>query len=139
MNTGRIRAALLAPVLALILTGTAGCAGGGSPAPASSAPPAATASADKSALNGPAASAAASITIKDFGYGPPVTVAPGATVTVTNQDSARHTVTADEGSAFNVDVQGSGGTGTFTAPATPGSYAYHCDFHPGMHGSLVVK
>lgn len=139
MNTGKIRAALLAPAVALVLAGTAGCAGVGSPAPASSVPPAATASADNSAMGSPAASAAASITIKDFGYGPPVTVPPGATVTVTNQDSARHTVTADEGSAFNVDVQGSGGTGTFTAPAQPGTYAYHCDFHPGMHGALVVK
>jgi plastocyanin len=136
MKTGKIGAALLAPALALLLAGTAGCAGGGSPSPAT---PAATASADKSAMNAPAAGAAASITIKDFGYGDPITVAPGATVAVTNQDSARHTVTADEGSAFNVDVQGSGGTGTFTAPARPGTYAYHCDFHPGMHGTLVVK
>lgn len=138
MNTGKIRAAMLAPALALILAGAAGC-GGGNPSPAASAPPAATATADKSAVNGPAAGAAASITIKDFGYGDPITAAPGATVAVTNQDSARHTVTADEGSAFNVDVQGIGGTGTFTAPARPGTYAYHCDFHPGMHGTLVVK
>ncbi|CAI3797586.1 cupredoxin domain-containing protein [Pseudarthrobacter sp. MM222] len=139
MNTGKIRTALLAPALALILAGTAGCAGGGSPAPASSAPPAATASPDNTGMNGPAASAAATITIKDFGYGAPITVPPGATVTATNQDSARHTVTADEGSAFSVDVQGSGGTGTFTAPARPGTYAYHCDFHPDMHGTLIVK
>lgn len=45
---------------------------------------------------------------------------------------------ADESSAFDAEVKG-GGTDTFTAPTTPGSYAYHCTFHPGMHGTLVVK
>jgi plastocyanin len=139
MNVRKLRAGLPALVLALVLAVTAGCAGGGSPAPASPAPPAATATAGTTATGGPAASAAASITIKDFAYGTPITVSPGATVTVTNQDSARHTVTADEGSAFDVDVQGSGGTGTFTAPSRPGTYAYHCRFHPGMQGTLTVK
>ena len=78
------------------------------------------------------------ITIKDFAYGDPLTVAPGAAVTVTNMDAAAHTVTADEGSAFDAQVKG-GGTATFTAPTKPGSYAYHCTYHPGMHGTLVVK
>ena len=55
-----------------------------------------------------------------------------------NMDAAAHTVTADEGSAFDVQVNG-GGTATFTAPTKPGSYAYHCTYHPGMHGTLVVK
>ncbi|WP_426977657.1 cupredoxin domain-containing protein [Pseudarthrobacter sp. O4] len=138
MNTRKVRAGLLVPVLALILAGTAGCAGGGgSPAPASSAPPGATATVSQG--TGSPANAAVSITIKDFGYGAPVTVSPGATVAVTNMDSAAHTVTADEGSAFDVDVKGSGGAGTFTAPMQPGSYAYHCTFHPAMHGTLTVK
>ena len=81
----------------------------------------------------------ASITVRDFGYGTPLVVAAGAQVTVTNMDSAEHTVTADDGSAFDVDVKGGGGTATFTAPAQPGTYAYHCTFHPGMHGTLTVK
>ncbi|WP_155855688.1 cupredoxin domain-containing protein [Arthrobacter sp. 9MFCol3.1] len=45
---------------------------------------------------------------------------------------------ADESSAFDAEVKG-GGTDTCTAPAKPGSYTYHCTFHPGMHGTLVVK
>ncbi|WP_426990570.1 cupredoxin domain-containing protein [Pseudarthrobacter sp. Y6] len=82
---------------------------------------------------------APTITIKDFEYGAPLTVAPGALVTVTNVDAAGHTVTADQGKAFDVDVKGSGGTATFTAPSAPGSYPYHCAYHPNMHGTLTVK
>ena len=28
---------------------------------------------------------------------------------------------------------------TFTAPAAPGSYKFHCAYHSNMHGTLVVK
>lgn len=131
MNARRKLSALL---VLLILLGTGGCAGGsGSPASTSAPPPGPAYGA------GPTAgTAAATITIKDFAYGDPLTVAPGAAVTVTNMDAAAHTVTADEGSAFDVQVNG-GGTATFTAPTKPGSYAYHCTYHPGMHGTLVVK
>jgi plastocyanin len=47
-------------------------------------------------------------------------------------------VTADVGNAFNVEVDGKG-TATFTAPSKPGTYAYHCTYHPMMHGQLVVQ
>ncbi|SKB31467.1 Plastocyanin [Arthrobacter sp. 49Tsu3.1M3] len=120
----------------LILLGTGGCAGGsGSPAPTSAPPPGPAYGVGPTAAT---AAATATITIKDFAYGDPLTVAPGAAVTVTNMDAAAHTVTADEGSAFDAQVKG-GGTATFTAPTKPGSYAYHCTYHPGMHGTLVVK
>jgi plastocyanin len=82
---------------------------------------------------------AASISIKDFDYGAPITVSPGATVMVTNMDSAEHTVTADQGSAFDVEVKENGGTGTFTAPTAPGTYPFHCTYHPNMHGTLTVQ
>jgi plastocyanin len=121
--------------LVLILLGTGGCAGGsGTPASTSAAPPGSVYG------GGPTAgtAAAAAITIKDFAYGDPLTVTPGASVTVTNMDTAAHTVTADEGTLFDAEVKG-GGTATFTAPTKPGSYAYHCTYHPGMHGTLVVK
>ncbi|WP_427131978.1 cupredoxin domain-containing protein [Pseudarthrobacter sp. S9] len=130
MNTGRIRASLL---LVLVLVGTGGCAGGGGGGGGGY--PASTSAATQSATP----STALAIAIKDFAYGTPLTVAPGATVTVTNMDTAGHTVTADEGSAFDADVKGSGGTATFTAPTKPGTYAYHCTYHPSMHGTLTVK
>lgn len=143
MNTGKARATVL---LAVILLGAAGCAPGGGTTTA----PAATASATGSTETGggPAgtpsggsapATSAAVITVRDFAYGPPLVVAAGAVVTVTNMDGAEHTVTADDGPAFDVDVKGSGGTASFTAPSTPGTYAFHCTFHPGMHGTLTVK
>ena len=78
------------------------------------------------------------ITIGDFNCGDPLTVRPGATVTVVNSDGAEHTVTADSGSAFNAEVSGKGTT-TFTAPTQPGTYAFHCTYHPMMHGRLTVQ
>jgi plastocyanin len=119
-----------AAVLLMMALIVGGCgSGAGSPA-ASSGPGAAT---------GTVAAGAPAITIKDFGYGAPMTVPPGAVVTVTNMDSAGHTVTADRDQTFDVDVQGSGGTATFTAPSAPGSYPYHCTYHPNMRGTLIVK
>jgi plastocyanin len=146
VNIGKVRAAFL---VALVLAGTAGCAsGGGSTAPTSAATQTATASmpvesspAMTSAAPGTGGSAAsaAAISIKDFGYGDPITVSPGTMVTVTNMDTAEHTVTADQGSAFDVEVKENGGTATFTAPSPPGTYAFHCKYHPNMHGTLTVQ
>ena len=150
MNTGKVRTSLF---LAALLTGVAGCAsGGGSPAPTSTSAAPGTASASASAsmpmessstmpstAQGMPGSAAAAITIKDFAFGNPITVSPGATVTVTNMDTAEHTVTADQGQAFDAEVKGSGGTATFTTPSQPGTYAFHCTYHPNMHGTLTVK
>ena len=134
VNTGkgprRWLATVPAALLLLALAGLSGCAaGGGSPAPASTA-------ANFSPGN---TAGAPAIIIKDFGFGAPLTVAPGASVAVTNLDSAPHTVTSDDGSSFNVDVKGNGGAGTFTAPTQPGTYTFHCIYHPQMHGTLTVK
>ena len=123
MNTGNARVTLL---LAAVLLGAAGCAPGGGPPAATSGPASATA-------------ATMAITIRDFGYGAPLLVAAGAALTITNMDSAAHTVTADDGSAFDVEVKGGGGTATLTAPSTPGTYTYHCRYHPSMHGTLTVR
>ena len=78
------------------------------------------------------------ITIQNFAFGAPLTVAPGAKVTVTNKDSVEHTVTSDDGKSFNVSVA-AGATATFTAPATTGTFTYHCAIHPMMHGTLTVS
>ncbi|MCV7344650.1 cupredoxin domain-containing protein [Mycolicibacterium rhodesiae] len=78
------------------------------------------------------------ISIADMKFSSPAPVSPGATVTVTNADGVEHTVTADAGAAFNVEV-GDKGTATFTAPSKPGTYPYHCTYHPAMHGQLVVQ
>ena len=67
------------------------------------------------------------------------------TVTWTNKDGADHTVTFTSGpsgvtlaSISDPDV-GSGQTFTITL-TVPGTYTYHCNFHPAwMHGTIVVK
>lgn len=76
------------------------------------------------------------LTIADFAFDVPVTVPPGAEVTVVNEDTSFHTVTAADGS-FDVDAPG-GQTVTFTAPEEPGEYAFSCTPHPQMTAMLTV-
>lgn len=64
-------------------------------------------------------------------------VVAGAEITVTNRDSAPHTVTAEDETFDSGSVSG-GGTGTFTAPAA-GEYAVFCTIHPSIEGTLVVE
>ena len=78
------------------------------------------------------------ITIASMNFGAPVTVPPGTQITVVNNDSVEHSVTSD--TAGKVSVDGGGNKqATFTAPTEPGGYAYHCAYHPSMHGTLTVK
>jgi plastocyanin len=80
-----------------------------------------------------------SITITNFMYSPmAVSVAPGATVHVTNRDSVTHTLTATGGQFDSGDV-GPGQTKTFTAPTKPGTYGYICNIHQYMKGTVVVR
>ena len=66
------------------------------------------------------------------------TASPGATVEVVNRDGTEHTLTAADGS-FDTKVITGGGTGSFTAPLTPGTYRFLCNIHPSMKGELVVR
>ena len=75
------------------------------------------------------------ISIAGFAFSS-ISVKAGSTVTVRNGDSVEHTLTIAAAS-IDVDVV-AGGTATFVAPATPGTYALTCDFHHAMRGSLVV-
>src|SRR4051812_23772210 len=84
-------------------------------------------------------SAAPSITIADFKFTPgTLKVRSGASAEVMNTDDAPHTVTADDGRSFDSGTVAPGKSTTFRAPG-PGSYAYHCQIHPYMKGSLVVQ
>lgn len=128
--------AMMVIVAAAALIAVSGCgsSGGGYQGASSSPPSAASSSAPPAGT-----SQSATITIKDFGYQGPVSVSPGAKITVKNQDPQAHTVTSDDGKAFDSAVDGGGGTVQFTAPTAPGSYPYHCTYHSNMHGTLVVK
>ena len=87
--------------------------------------------------NTPPAAATASVRLAGAQFAPTsVTVAVGGTVTWTNDDTSKHTVTADNGS-FDSGTLNSGATfaQTFTAA---GTYAYGCDFHGNMRGTITV-
>jgi plastocyanin len=99
--------------------------------------PATSSSAGPSAA-GSAQTGEAIITMKDFKYEVPASVKPGAMVTVTNADSAPHTLTAKVEGGFDIEVAG-GGTVIFPAPDAPGEYQITCTFHQQMRGTLVVK
>lgn len=108
--------------------------GGTQPSPQSAAPL-------TSAPSSPSASQAAGseIVISNMSYTVPPSVSPGQQLTIVNNDSANHTVTADENNMFDIRVSGGGGSASFTAPTTPGSYPFHCKYHANMHGVLIVK
>ena len=114
----------------------AACSNGGSAmssTKATSAPAAAAAPASSGST------APDAITIRNFSFAPTaVTVAPGATVTVTNKDQVAHTITSATGGFDTGDI-GPGQSGTFTAPKTPGRYSYICSIHQYMTGTLVVS
>lgn len=78
------------------------------------------------------------VRIAGFAYHPPrLVVRAGTTITWTDADSANHTVTAENGS-FDVGniSRGERGSRRFTKP---GSFAYQCNYHPNMHGQVVVR
>ncbi len=102
-----------------------------------SAAPAPTAEGGTSAPAEAAPAEEAIITIVDFEYQVPETIAPGAEVTVINEDDAPHTVTADGDGDFDVELAG-GETVTFTAPEEAGEYSIICTYHPEMAGTMIV-
>ncbi len=80
-----------------------------------------------------------SITISNFMFQPmSLSVAPGATISVTNKDTATHTLTATGGQFDTGDID-QNHTKTITAPMKPGTYHYICNIHQYMMGSIIVK
>ncbi len=78
----------------------------------------------------------ADIVIAGFEFPEEIRVSAGEPITVSNEDSASHTVTALDG-AFNITV---GGNETATIdPLEPGTYDFVCNFHGGMEGTLIVE
>jgi plastocyanin len=63
------------------------------------------------------------------------------TIVMKNEDTADHTITSNPGDPVSFDT-GDVTAGTSSSPitfTTPGTYGYHCQYHPGtMHGTITV-
>jgi plastocyanin len=82
---------------------------------------------------------AASVTIDNFSFNPPViTVKRGDSVQWVNRDDIPHNVREATGGKFKCGVLDTGEkcSVTFTAP---GEYKYFCALHPHMTGTVIVK
>ena len=78
------------------------------------------------------------ISIKNFAFAPAnLTVAPGTTVTWTNNDTTAHTVTADSGKGPNSSQIMPGASYSFTFQQAR-TYPYHCTIHPQMKATVTV-
>ena len=90
-------------------------------------------------LTAPAAAAAGpAVHIKDDAYVPKtLTIVAGQTVTFVNDDDDAHTVTAYDGSFDSKGLDT--GDVWHHAFSKPGAYAYFCELHPFMKGTIVVK
>ena len=78
------------------------------------------------------------VAIVDFAYQPAAMfVGAGETVTWSNDGGVAHTVDSDSG-AFDSPTIDPGGSFSQTFD-TAGVFPYHCDFHPNMHGMVIVS
>jgi len=77
------------------------------------------------------------ITIAGFAFDPDTITVSGPTeVTVTNEDSATHTFTLDDGSVDETVEPGATVTVTVDVSAATG---FHCNIHPQMVGQIEVS
>jgi plastocyanin len=79
------------------------------------------------------------VDIREFFFSPdPVEVSAGGTITWTNQGTVPHTATAeDRGVLQSGPIQpGDSFSQVFD---TAGTFNYFCEFHPNMHGTIIVK
>lgn len=76
------------------------------------------------------------ITIASLAFSGATSVPAGSTITVVNNDGVSHTFTADDGSFDSGTIQ-PGGSVQITLDAA-GDFAFHCNFHPAMVGSITV-
>ena len=81
--------------------------------------------------------ATAEVLVKNFAF-PPITATPGEQLKLIDGDDESHTVSADDRS-FKFGPFSPKKPGLLVAPTKPGSYPFHCDIHPTMHGTLVVQ
>ena len=78
------------------------------------------------------------VNIKNFSFSPnPITVRAGAPIIVVNDDNVTHTFTANDG-AFDTGDVGVNHRDRVTL-GRAGTYAYHCEIHSFMTGTVRVS
>ena len=155
-----MRRLALVPTLAALLA-VAACSGSGGSTPAAATPVGASAPAGSAAAGSAVASTSASggasggaaggcaaapagatasqtVTIKNFAFAPqPVEAKVGDVIAWSNQDSAPHSATLDDGTCDTKTIaQGAQATLVFTAP---GTYSYHCSVHPSQMKGYTIE
>jgi plastocyanin len=78
------------------------------------------------------------VAIKDFTFGPAdIQAKVGDVITFTNNDSAPHTATLDDGACSTGTINSGASDGlTFTAA---GTYPFHCKIHSQMKGTITIS
>jgi plastocyanin len=73
-----------------------------------------------------------------FGFSPAtLTITAGTTVIWKNVSTAPHTVTSDDGTAFDSGTIPTGGSFRFKF-TNSGTFSYHCNYHPYMRAKIVL-
>ena len=128
-----IRRSITAGLALAVSVALAGCGGGTSQGPGTGPSQATTKACAQAAAD---ADFAGTVTIKGFTMTPKtVSIKVNETVAWTNQDSANHTATLDNGDC-STDNIASGTTAKLTF-TVPGTYTYHCRIHSSMTGFTV--
>jgi plastocyanin len=83
------------------------------------------------------APAGAEITIEGSAFHGATSARAGSTLTVRNEDGFAHTFTPDEDGAFD-GLELDGGDAGEVELAEAGTYAYHCEIHTSMTGTIEV-
>lgn len=79
------------------------------------------------------------ITITNLTFAGDLTVRPGATVKVVNNDGFSHTFTSNAAGKFDTGVIPAHSSKLFTAPRQARNYGAHCNIHSTMHTTLHVR
>ena len=78
------------------------------------------------------------VAIQSFAFGPArVEIKAGDSVQWTNKDFAPHTATADDNAWGSAELKN--GASDNIVFKVPGTFAYHCKYHPQMKGVIVVR
>jgi plastocyanin len=115
-------------VLALLLLGSTACGGGGSDTKGDGAAGTTTTTSGGAAV----------ITIKGLAFTGADTVKAKGSLTIRNEDGTRHTFTPDHAGDFQAAAL-EGGKSATIAMGEAGTYAYHCDIHSTMKGTITVE